>query len=724
IGLDGIPLATPRTGIGHYSYELARSLALVAPAHEFQLVSPSPFAALSREEIASLPTNLRVVCREARGLKRRWWTIGSPLYVDRFALDLFHGTNYCVPLWNRCRTVVTIHDLTLFLYPETFQQHVLRRARRRLPIMARAATMIVTPSESVRREVCEHLGVEAQKVVAVPEAARRVFRPVNFEQTLEARRRLGVEEDFVLFVGTIEPRKNLLTLVRAFEDVLREMRTRPPQLVIVGKVGWQSDDLYSYIDKSGMSARVRFTGYVSDEDLCALYSSCRACVYPSLYEGFGLPPLEAMACGAPVVTSRIASITETVGRAARLVEPTDVRALAQAIIDLLKSEAQQRHFSVAGIERAAQFTWEKTAQATLEVYDLALSNAAGKRRSFARRRRSGKMNPIHDHKVIIENLAHKINEGARRHGIDNGNRKNSTASSDVVELSDLEEARSSGESVPSQDVDRAPLTFQPAFLPHNGDHYHVSDLVQYDDRDFVQNSYRAILKRLPDPAGFDSYLDSLRKGNLDKVGVLIKLRFSPEGRAKHVRVKGLLLPALSRGARRLPVLGYLAQLGAGLAQLPAMVQRQRQLEARIVNQEREKRIADLRVEELSKSLDSAHAHVSETQARLSKAQAGVSEALRCLSEASETLTAQQRQINNLGTDSRNVRDEMRARVVELGERMSVLHKRSVALDETAHMPVSYDSHLSQVSTNEERRKIDAFYAEFTDAFRGARTDIK
>ena len=723
IGLDGIPLAAPRTGIGHYSYELARSLARVAPADEFQLVSPVPFAALSREEIASLPTNLRVVSTEARGLKRRWWTIGAPLYVNQSALDLFHGTNYCVPLWNRCRTVVTIHDLTLFLYPETFQQHVLRRARRRLPVMARAATVIITPSESVRREVCEHLGVKAERVVAVPEAARRIFRPVRFEKTLEARRRLGVEDDFVLFVGTIEPRKNLLTLVRAFEEVLREMGTRPPQLVIVGKVGWQSDDLYSYVEKSGMSERVRFTGYVSEEDLCALYSSCRACVYPSLYEGFGLPPLEAMACGAPVVTSRIASIEETVGRAARLVDPTDVRALAQAIIELLKSEAQRQHFSVAGVERAAQFTWEKTAQTTLEVYDLALSNAASKPRSFAWRRGSGKMVPVRDHEVTIENLVHKINEGARRRAIDSGDRKNPTASPSLVEVSALEEPLSSQRTTPSQDVDRAPLTSQSAPSPHNGDHYRLSDLVRYDDQDFVQNSYRAILKRPPDPDGFESYLDGLRQGNLDKVGVLLKLRFSTEGRAKRVRVKGLLLPALSRGVRRLPVVGYLAQVGAGLARLPAIVHRQRQLEARIFTQEREKRMADLRAEELSKSLDSAHTRVTETHARVTETHARVSETLRCLSEVSETLTAQQRQINNLRTDSNGVRDEMRARVVELGERISRLREQLI-LDETAQLSAPYDSHPSHIPTNEKKAEADHFYAEFTDAFRGVRADIK
>ena len=172
-------------------------------------------------------------------------------------------------------------------------------------------------------------------------------------------------------MGTIEPRKNLITLVKALDEILRTTSWRP-QLVIAGKEGWLSDELFSYIQRSGVAEHIRFIGYVSDPDLRALYSSCRMCVYPSLYEGFGLPPLEAMACGAPVITSRIPSIMETVGTAASLVSPTDVQGLAQAITQLLEDENKRSHFASAGIQRAAEFTWEKTARATLDVYEEAL----------------------------------------------------------------------------------------------------------------------------------------------------------------------------------------------------------------------------------------------------------------------------------------------------------------------------------------------------------------
>ncbi len=371
IGLDGIPLGEIKTGVGHYTFELARALASVSSADEFELVSPHPYVAAAEYEHA-LPPNLRLTRAEAgRLLRRRWWSLGLPLYVRRARLDLFHGTNYDVPLWGRCQTIVTVHDLSTLLHPETHEAHLVRRARRRLPLMARGATAIITPSGSVKRETCEHLGVSPGKVFVVPEAARSAFQPVPREETEEARRRLGVEDEFVLFVGTIEPRKNLLTLARAFDEILRHTPLRP-QLVIAGKEGWLTNELFSYLKGAGVRERVRFTGYVSDGDLRALYSSCRAFVYPSLYEGFGLPPLEAMACGAPVVTSRVPSLTETVGDAARLVSPTDYQELAQAIVHLLRDSGERERLSSAGLRRAAEFSWEKTARATLDVYREAL----------------------------------------------------------------------------------------------------------------------------------------------------------------------------------------------------------------------------------------------------------------------------------------------------------------------------------------------------------------
>ena len=362
IGIDGIPLATPKTGIGHYTFELARELARLAPDVEFELVAPVPV-----ELGVDVPANLRAVHVPVNALRRRWWTIGLPLYVRQNKLALFHGTNYNVPLWQRCPTVVTIHDLSLLLHADTHPEHLVRRARRRLPAMTRTATRIITDSESVRREICEHLQVAPEKITAVPLAPRRAFHPVAEAETREARKRLGVADEFILFVGTVEPRKNLLTLVRAFDELLRTTDLQP-QLVIAGQKGWLNDELFALIEQTALSTRILFTGYISDEDLRALYSSCRVAVYPSLYEGFGLPPLEAMACGAPVITSRIPVIMETSAEAARLINPTDTQELTAALVELLTDEGARAQLAAAGSKRAAEYTWARTAEQTLAVY--------------------------------------------------------------------------------------------------------------------------------------------------------------------------------------------------------------------------------------------------------------------------------------------------------------------------------------------------------------------
>jgi glycosyltransferase involved in cell wall biosynthesis len=369
IGIDGIPLRDIKTGVGHYTFELARELARATPTDQIEMVSPFPYLPLdpSAGVPDAFPPNLTPTRLEVNLLERNWWTIGLPRYIRRRSFDLFHGTNFDIPLWQVCPTVLTVHDLSAFLYPETHEVRSVRRARRRLPLMARTATQIVTPSESVRQEVAEQLRVSREKIVAIPAAARSIFRPLPPSQTAEVRRKLGVEDDFLLYVGTIEPRKNLHVLLDAYRKTISTAGLGP-QLVIAGKKGWLTDDLFGRLRELGINDRVHFTGYLPDKDLCALYSSCRIFIYPSKYEGFGLPPLEAMACGAVVIASSTPAITEVVEDAACLVAPGEVNDLAQAMITLLRDENERRRLSAAGLKRALQFSWNRTAQLMLGVY--------------------------------------------------------------------------------------------------------------------------------------------------------------------------------------------------------------------------------------------------------------------------------------------------------------------------------------------------------------------
>ena len=375
IGLDGLPLTAPKTGVGHYTFELAHALAEAKPSSRFELIYPSTYAAIPPEAHGPLPSNLEFNRVQVGPVGRHWWSTGLPRYIRSSKLQLFHGTNYDVPLWKQCPTVLTIHDLSYFLHPDTHEQRSVRRARRRLPVMARSADAIITPSESVKREVCTYLKTRPEKVFAIPEAARSCFRPLDFAETANVRQKLNVGDDFLLTVGTLEPRKNLSVLVAAFAEVARALPLRQTKLVIAGGRGWLSGPLFTAIERSPVKDRIVLTDYLHDEDLRSLYASCRAFIYPSLYEGFGLPPLEAMACGAPVIVSSIPALTETTGDAAWHFDPQSVGDLAKNILELLDDdtgEDTRSRLAIVGQRRAAEFSWERTATETLKVYAEAL----------------------------------------------------------------------------------------------------------------------------------------------------------------------------------------------------------------------------------------------------------------------------------------------------------------------------------------------------------------
>ena len=372
-GLDAIPLTEPRTGVGHYTLELARALCGEAPGDTFELAYPARYPEIDLAEGGrALPPNLSLARVPVGPLGRRWWAAGLPRYAARRRFDLFHGTNFEAPLWGAAARVVTVHDLSLLLLPETHEPRRVGRARRRLPLMARAADAVVTPTEAVRREACEHLGLPPAKVFAVPEAARECFRPAAPAETEEARRRLGAGAEFVLAVGTVEPRKNLPALLTAFEEVARAQRAGDLRLVVAGRRGWLDADFFARLNRSPARERIVFTGYVTDADLRALYSSCKVFVYPSRYEGFGLPPLEAMSCGAPVVAGRSAAVAEVTAGAARLFDPDRPDELTRTLLELIRDEGARRRYAEAGLRRAAEFSWARTARLTLGVYREAM----------------------------------------------------------------------------------------------------------------------------------------------------------------------------------------------------------------------------------------------------------------------------------------------------------------------------------------------------------------
>jgi glycosyltransferase involved in cell wall biosynthesis len=290
-----------------------------------------------------------------------------PLLALREEIDLLHMT-YVAPPISPCPAVVTVHDISYRLYPQYFPARVRWMLSLLVPFSMRRAEKVITVSHSARRDILTHYDVPASKVVVTYEAAAPHFRPVeNREAFSPVKARYGIEADFVLSVGNLQPRKNIRRLIEAYARIPAGLRNRY-KLVIVGQALWQHSDIYHAVAERGLLAHVIFTGYVPEPDLVLLYNAASLFAYPSLYEGFGLPVLEAMACGTPVVTSCVSSLPEIAGDAALLVDPGDVDAIAEAMATVLSEPELAQCLSAAGLQRASSFSWERMALETLKVY--------------------------------------------------------------------------------------------------------------------------------------------------------------------------------------------------------------------------------------------------------------------------------------------------------------------------------------------------------------------
>jgi glycosyltransferase involved in cell wall biosynthesis len=365
IAIDAIPLVANKTGVGHYTDALAEWLARTHDDHQYELVSPFDFKFPNGH---TPPPNLYKRFTPVQPLFRKWWLVGLPALLRISPFDLFHGTNYCIPVFAPCPTVVTIHDLSLYAQGHTHEAKNVQRGKRRIPVMARRADMIIAPSEATKREVIQHLKIHPERIRVVYEAAREKMKPLRLKDCESVLHKHGIEPPYLLYTGTIEPRKNLLTLLRAFHEILLTTEHRPT-LVLCGGRGWMEEEVFELIAELKLQRLVKCTGYVDDADLPALYSACEVFVYPSFYEGFGLPPLEAMACGAPVVTSNTSSLPEVVGEAGVMVNPHDASELARALAQLLRDPVQRDHLRHAGLARSKVFSWERAAHETQAVYD-------------------------------------------------------------------------------------------------------------------------------------------------------------------------------------------------------------------------------------------------------------------------------------------------------------------------------------------------------------------
>ncbi|HXC72914.1 MAG TPA: glycosyltransferase family 1 protein [Pyrinomonadaceae bacterium] len=293
-------------------------------------------------------------------------------------VDVLH-VQFTAPPFCPCPVVVSIHDLSFEHLPETFKRRSRTQLRLTVRHSARRAARIISLSEHGRRDIIETYGITPERVSAIPLAAPSDFGPVqDYRELQRVRQTYGINGDYILSVGSIQPRKNLARLVQAYASLRGNKSVdKLPKLVLVGKCGWLYDETLRALKETGVADTVVLTGYVPQEDLPALYSGALCFVYPSYFEGFGLPPLEAMKCGAPVIVGNKTSLPEVVGDAALTVDPFDVEAIASAMKSVIDNPALREDLSIKGQTRAQAFDWRETARKTLAIYQEVAQETMG-----------------------------------------------------------------------------------------------------------------------------------------------------------------------------------------------------------------------------------------------------------------------------------------------------------------------------------------------------------
>jgi glycosyltransferase involved in cell wall biosynthesis len=367
VAYDARPLIERGTGIGRYVRCLLEALLGFDEMREFLLCSPRQIAAGD-----ALSRDARVRELVQKGWKGNVWLQAVvPFLLKRHRPDLFHGTLFLHPLLSGHPSIVNIYDLTVYRYPETMEARNKWPLKLLLPRAVSRAKRIVTLSEFTKKEIAERWPEASGKIDVVPGApylSLDVPSGTSSEEDSEkVLEKYGVRRPYLLYVGTMEPRKNVVRLLKAFE-LLNRMGEKGVQLVLVGHEGWGLDEVREAWESSPVKSSIQYIGYVPDEVLGHFYRQAELFVFLSLYEGFGLPPLEAMAAGTCVVASDRASLPECLGDAGVRVDPLNVEAVAEAVFRLLRDADLRRDHADRGLGRAKEFSWRKSAEKTLSVY--------------------------------------------------------------------------------------------------------------------------------------------------------------------------------------------------------------------------------------------------------------------------------------------------------------------------------------------------------------------
>ncbi len=375
IGIDVTAAVTQGGGIGRYTRELVKALVQSECSGDYDYVF---FTARPDRDLPvsdPLPRGDNITYRQApvsqAWLYRLWHRlrIPVPIQVTTGKLDLFHSPDFVLPaVLGPIPKLLTVHDLSFIRYPEAFTPALVRYLNQAVPRSIERASCILADSKATKKDLIDYWQVPAEKVSVLYSGVSNSFKPITDKRKLKETRikySLG-DEPYILGVGTLQPRKNYSLLVRAFKKIAQQY---PHNLFIAGGKGWLYEEMMTEVDQLGLNHRVRFLGFVADDDLPGLYSQAALFVFPSLYEGFGLPLLEAMACGVPVITSNASSLPEVVGDAAVTLPPENMEAWSETILALMADSSRRTALVVAGFLQARRFTWNRAAKQLMSVYE-------------------------------------------------------------------------------------------------------------------------------------------------------------------------------------------------------------------------------------------------------------------------------------------------------------------------------------------------------------------
>ena len=369
IAIDVRTILPNRSGVGNYVLHLIKNLRQVDPSPVYFFLAQKKNLPLLGDLTHEQNPFLTMFSHENHPLSDFWEHFILPVRLKELEVNVFHGPASLIPFRkDHYGLIVTIHDLVAFLFPETipikygaYMRYLLRHA-------VKKADRIIAVSYHTQQDLIRILKVPSEKITVIHEAPSPIFHLYDKKEVKDRiRQQYGINKKYIYHLGNIEPRKNLIGLLEAFTRVCRELGNEY-QLVVSGQKGWLIRSLSQYLKKYPLHDQVLFTGYVPMEHIPLLMNGAELFVFPSLYEGFGLPVLEAMSCGTPVISSNRSSIPEIVGSAGVLVDPTNIQELADQIVDLLKKPEERMRLSSLGLEQASRFSWIEAARKTLDVY--------------------------------------------------------------------------------------------------------------------------------------------------------------------------------------------------------------------------------------------------------------------------------------------------------------------------------------------------------------------